>query len=207
MLGGLHGHHCRQGDKAMKKHLKRCRVCGQEYRQFSSTQRACSFDCAVALTNTDRKKKERKELTAARRETKEKLKALMTRTKWYAKLQVVVNQWVLYRDRNDPCCTCGTTNDVKFDAGHFHTRKARPDIRFELTNIAKQCSVRCNVHGSGMRNEMEKFIAGKYGADHIDFLNRIQPSLKDQFPNWQDVEAEIKRYREMLRDVGVRPNI
>ena len=113
-----------------------------------------------------------------------------------------------YRDRNEPCCTCGTTNpNIKYDAGHFHTKKARPDIRFELKNIHKQCSQNCNVYGSGRRNEYEKFIAKKYGQNQVDKLARVGPSLKEQFPNWQDIEAEIVRYRKLLRSVGVKPNI
>lgn len=136
-----------------------------------------------------------------------KRKELRKRSYWYRRLQTLVNQYVRWRDRNEPCCTCGTTNpNIKYDAGHFHTKKARPDIRFELTNIHKQCSRNCNVLGSGMRNEYEKFIIEKYGSDHVEYLSKVRYPLKEQFPTWQDIEAEIVRYRELLRSVGIKPN-
>lgn len=151
----------------------------------------------------------RNEKKAVKKKDKARLRELRTRTAWYADLQKLVNQYVLHvRDKNDGCCTCGTTNpNIKYDAGHFHTRKARPDIRFELTNIAKQCSQQCNVYGSGMRNEFEKFISEKYGPDHVDWLKQVKPPLKEQFPNWQDIDAEIIRYRKLLRELGIKPHV
>jgi hypothetical protein len=133
----------------------------------------------------------------------------MTRSQWYNKLQRLVNQYVTkVRDVGKPCCTCGTTkHGIKYDAGHFYTRASRGDIRFELTNIHLQCSVRCNQHGSGMRNEYEKFIIEKYGQDHLDWLTLEKDSLKVQFPNWQDIEAEIVRYRKLLREHGITPSV
>lgn len=152
------------------------------------------------------RKNDKKSKTKEKREDKQKLKALMSRAKWYSKHQALVNQWVRYRDRGEPCCTCGTTGDtIKYDAGHMFTTAARPDIRFELTNIHKQCSVNCNQHGSGMRLEYEKFIIRKYGQKHLDWLMLEKEGLKYQFPNWQDIEAEMVRYRGMLREVGIKP--
>jgi hypothetical protein len=58
-----------------------------------------------------------------------------------------------------------------------------------------------------MRNEYEKFIIERYGQSEVDRLARVGKPLKEQFPNWQDIEAEIKRYRKLLRSVGIKPNI
>tara|TARA_R110000850_G_scaffold276016_1_gene416685 strand:- start:64 stop:681 length:618 start_codon:yes stop_codon:yes gene_type:complete len=146
--------------------------------------------------------KKQKALKSQIREAKKKAR---TRTEWFKILQKVVNQWVRYRDRNEPCCTCGTTNDIKYDAGHFYTVAARPDIRFELTNIHRQCSMKCNQHGSGMRAEYKVFIVEKYGQDHLDWLESEKAGLKTQFPHWSDIEAEITKYRAMLRAVGITP--
>lgn len=143
----------------------------------------CSTDHALSYARTKQaKQRERQQAKAKqsrvktdkaeRKTTRERKKELMSRAQWYDKLQTLVNQYVrLVRDIGKPCCTCGTTNpNIKYDAGHFFTRAARSDIRFELTNIHKQCSVRCNQHGSGMRNEHEKFIIDKYGQNHLDWL-------------------------------------
>jgi hypothetical protein len=129
---------------------------------------------------------------------KEATKKLRTRTQWYNMLQVEVNKYVRLRDANEPCCTCGTTNHgIKYDAGHCFTRAARPDLRFNLTNIHKQCSVNCNQHGSGMRLEYQTFIANSYGPNHFEWLKGYHRPLSDEFPHWSDIESEIQRYRAL----------
>jgi hypothetical protein len=184
---------------------KKCKFCGGKYMPSTTTQKACGLVCAIALAEKQRVGEQKAAKVATK---KEKTRELRTRREWYAMLQVLVNQYVRWRDRDEGCCTCGTLNpNIKYDAGHFHTTAARPDIRFELTQIHKQCSQKCNVWGSGKRNEYEKFIIEKYGQDHVEWLEQIKPSLKEIFPNWQDIEIEIKRYRELLRSVGVKPNI
>jgi len=136
-------------------------------------------------------------------------KEIMTRREWYDKLQVLVNQYVVHvRDKDKGCCTCGKTDpSVKYDAGHLYTRASRPDIRFELTNIHKQCSVNCNQHGSGMRVEYEAFIVKTYGITHLEWLQERKPNLKVQFKHWSDIENEIIIYRALLRSFGVKPNV
>lgn len=179
----------------------------------------CKFDCAFEYAKSMQAKQQERQQAKAkqsqaksdkddRKTTRERKKELMTRAQWYDKLQTLVNQYVrLVRDIDKPCCTCGTTNpNIKYDAGHFFTRKARPDIRFELTNIHKQCSMNCNQFGSGMRNEYEKFIIKEYSQEHLDFLTLQQDNLKTQFPTWQDIETEIIRYRKLLRENGITPN-
>lgn len=172
----------------------------------------CDSACALAYTVKKREKAaERRQMgerKVQRKANTEKRKELMTRSQWYKRLEKLVNQYVRWRDRDEPCCTCGTTNPgIKYDAGHFHTVAARSDIRFELTNIHRQCSMNCNQFGSGKSREYEAFITRKYGAAHVEFLKRHQRPLHDVFPNWQDIEAEIVRYREVLRAHGVKPSV
>jgi len=189
---------------------KRCKVCKKMFSPYSSLQVACSLECAIELankTNVKARKIAQAELKRAKvASVRKRVKEIRTRAEWFNKLQILVNQYVRWRDRHKPCPTCGTNKPgIKYDAGHFHTTKARPDIRFELKNINKQCN-RCNVWGAGKRNEHEKFIAETYGQDVVDWLAEIKPPLKEQFPHWTDIEKEIVRYRELLRIVGVKPN-
>ena len=180
----------------------------------------CNHDHAIKY-GLENKEKGRKKLIAKRKQEKQvkakverekttqRKKELLTRTQWFNKLQSLVNQYVTkVRDVGKPCCTCGTTNpNIKYDAGHFFTRAARPDIRFELKNLNIQCSVQCNQHGSGMRKEYAEFIANKYGKECLDWLtdeSQHKP-LKEQFPHWPDIEKEILRYRKLLRDNGIKP--
>jgi len=170
--------------------------------------RFCTETHAVdwAINNRKRGQKIIKKIEC--KETRQKKKELMTRTEWYARLQTLVNQYVVHvRDKGKGCCTCGTKNNIKYDAGHCFTIAARSDIRFDLFNIHKQCSVQCNQHGSGMRHEYKRFIVDTYGPLELMRLERVGRPLKEQFPNWQDIETEIIRYRAILRDNGIRPNV
>lgn len=136
-----------------------------------------------------------------------KRKLEVNRTQHLDRLQKLVNQWVLsVRDANESCCTCGTANPgIKYDAGHFLSRGSSPELRFEVTNIHRQCSVQCNGHKSGAKAEYIEFIIAKYGQEHYDWLCGPHWKLKDQLPDADAIELEIAKYRKMIRDAGLKP--
>lgn len=141
-----------------------------------------------------------------KRQAKERVR---TRTEWLGILQSLVNQYVLYvKEAGQPCCTCGTTSAlVKYDAGHCFTRGARPELRFELTNIHKQCSNYCNVNNSGKQAEHKKYISERYGSEHLEKLEDRSKwtSLKDRFKDNESIKEEILRYRKLLRNHKIKP--
>lgn len=188
---------------------KKCKKCEQMFKPFKFAQPVC-FDCAFIVARRKAEAKANRDTITLQREKKAKHrsdKLKVRRADRLDRLQKLVNRYVVHvRDKDKPCYTCGTTNkNIKYDAGHFFTRKARPDIRFELLNIHKQCSVNCNNHGSGMRNEYEKHFIEDYGIDALDELKRRRPMLKVQFPDAESIESEIKKWRKILRENGITP--
>ncbi|USD64227.1 recombination protein NinG [Vibrio sp. SCSIO 43136] len=187
-----------------------CKQCGKPFeRTYRSTQQVCSIKCAREFGKAKVEKRNKREQVKVEREKRRNLKerkqALKTRTQWLDDLQKWVNKYVRLRDRNEPCCTCGTTNpNIKYDAGHFRTRGASPETRFELMNIHKQCSVKCNLHGSGMRLEYQEFLIAKYGQDKVDWLNGKHPSLKEQYPTIDSIKAEIAKFKAMCKELEQR---
>lgn len=167
----------------------------------------CDVNC---MSKHGLAKSKEQQLKAERKLHIENKKRVKRRSEWLDNLQTLVNQYVVHvRDKDKPCCTCGNSNpNIKYDAGHCFTRGARSDLRFELTNIHKQCSMNCNVHNSGRQGVHKDFIAEKYGLEHLFKLeDRTQwPDLKEVFPDWESIEREIKRYRALLRENGLRPN-
>ncbi len=149
---------------------------------------------------------EEKKVKVKRAKQKESIKPIKY---WYDKLQIVINQWIVQvRDKDKPCCTCGTSNpDIKYDAGHYRTRGACPELRFEESNIHKQCSVKCNQHGSGMRKEYQGFIIFNYGEDKLTWLDEKHKPLKEQYSDYEAVKEQIAYYRQLLRDAGIKPSI
>ena len=205
---------------------KRCKCCGDygEAEEGVQTPSGWFIDYSHAIKHSielSRKRTERLRAKAVRaqaaeaknaakrdRERTAKRKKELNRSHHLDQLQKLVNQWVVHvRDKDKPCCTCGTTNkNIKYDAGHYRSRGACPEARFIPTNIHRQCSVRCNVHGSGMRSEYIDFIRAEYGQEHLDWLDGPHPALKEQLPDADAIDAEMARYRKMLRDAGLRPN-
>jgi hypothetical protein len=195
--------------------MRRCKnSCGNELPTVKKCETIfqrkgyCDIDCLAEHTRTKNAEADRKKAAKAMRKAKERVKP---RREWLDKLQTVVNQYVQYvKDKGAPCCTCGSNNTgVKYDAGHCFTKGARSDLRYELTNIHRQCSQYCNVNNSGFQGKHKEFIAAKYGADHLAKLedHTQWPTLKETFPTHHEIKAEIVRYRKLLRDNGLTPNV
>ena len=128
------------------------------------------------------------------------------------KLQRLVNQFAREIRHNDmtTCCTCSAPiGSAKFDAGHWIPVGAGGGDRrrFNLMNIHPQCSVNCNQHGSGRRDEYRKFLVDRYGADKVAWLEceSNHPTLKEQFPTTQAWLDELDRYRKLIRAAGLSP--
>jgi len=192
---------------------RKCKNCGDSVREYIVLNNVayCSFESAVQYANNNkpkgaeiRRKSQKKKDTARKKE-------LMTRPAWYKRYQILVNQWVVHvRDAGKGCYTCGNTDpSIKYDCGHRHHAGAGGGDRrrFILENLHKQCSVKCNMHGSGMPVEYDIALDAEYGEGFADKLNCVTnyPTLKEQFPTWQDIEAEIIRYRKLLRAKGLTP--
>lgn len=205
---------------------KRCKCCGDygEASEGVQTPSGWFIDYSHAIKHSielSRKRTERLMAKAVRaqeveaknsakrdRESIAKRKKELNRSHHLDQLQKLVNQWVVHvRDKDKPCCTCGTTNqNIKYDAGHYRSRGACPEARFILTNIHKQCSVRCNVHGSGMRAEYIEFLRGEYGQEHLDWLDGPHQPLKEMLPDADAIDDEIKVLRQKIRSAGLKPN-
>lgn len=169
----------------------------------------CSFDHAMQFANAKAAEDQAK-AKAWQKDFKKRVSTgefkEKTRTEYLDIHQDLVNQWVLnVRDVGQACCTCGAPyKSMKFDAGHYRSRGACPELRFEITNIHAQCYI-CNSHNSGMRKEYREFIISKYGKDHLRWLDGPHKKLKEQFPDIESIKAASKEYRQLIRLAGFKP--
>lgn len=188
---------------------RKAKCCGKRVRDYIVINNVafCSRESAVKWSYDNKSKgAEIKRKTQKKKDTARK-KELKSRGDWYRELQTVVNYYVKHvKENNGPCRTCGThSSNIKYDAGHYIAVGHNMDLRFELTNIHIQCSVKCNQFGRGMPVEYGEFIKREYGEGHYHWLNssylchKPHPTLKEQFPVWQDIEEEIKRYRKLIK--------
>lgn len=181
----------------------RCKCCKEKFEPKYFNQKYCmeKDECIKAFLETIRekqKKEEAKKWNAKKKEMKESIKS---HSDLLNDLQEVVNEFVRLRDKNQPCISCGTMNDVKYDAGHYYSRKGYSGIRFDEDNIHKQCSNNCNMHLSGNFPEYTVQLPKRIGQErfnalverrHIE-LKLTVPELKEKIAYYKSKIAEMKK--------------
>ena len=171
--------------------MRTCKACKTKFEpQYNTIQPTCSIKCAIDYAN-DKNLKER------RKDTRKRKQALKTRSDWLREAEMACNAYIVYRDRNDPCISCGTMKpDIQYAAGHYKTKGAHPELRFHPMNIHKQCNKNCNLHLSGNISNYRPKLIEKIGISQVEWLEGPQ-----QPQNWTIEDAkEIKQYyKEQLK--------
>jgi hypothetical protein len=195
---------------------KRCRVsgCGATFTPTRSFQKWCSPDCAVVLA---RQAQERQRKSIAQRERreikvrKEKLKSVGDYTK---EAQTEFNRFIRERDKDQPCICCGSYGSDedwltggKWDAGHFLSRGAYPELRFDEDNCHKQLKT-CNG-GSGKYAAKGRTVAQGYrerliqkiGQERVD---RLEGPHEPKRYTVEDLKAIKAEYRAKTKELKGR---
>lgn len=148
---------------------KTCKACKGKFTPVRQMQAVCDLKCAALHAENLRVKREASEAKRVRKETKQKLESIRTLKEWLKIVERYCNRVVKLRDFYQPCISCGTTNPyIKYDAGHYRTVKAAPQLRFNLDNIHKQCSNNCNVHLSGNTFHYRPRLIKKIGIERFE---------------------------------------
>ena len=149
---------------------RRCKVCSAFFKPFRSIQTWCSPECGVELATRLVGKKQA-------REHREKLADSKPLSHWLDLTQRAVNAYVLARDAGKPCISCGCWDAFAWDAGHYLSRGARPELRFELDNIARQCAA-CNRHKGGNQTQYRLGLVARIGVARVEALEGPRPPAK-----------------------------
>lgn len=130
-----------------------CQVCSKAFQASRMGQKVCGYRCAVKVPKIERQVEAKKT-----RERKERIKP---RSDWMKEAQVAFNRFIRIRDEEKPCISCGRMHQGKWNAGHYMSVGARPELRFDEANVHKQCEP-CNSWLSGnlvfYRIELQKRI-------------------------------------------------
>lgn len=143
---------------------KKCKNkdCGVLFEPTRPMQVVCSPLCGIKYTHQQKKQKEKQRTKKMRKEWN------IPKTTPKELAQIAFNTYIRERDKDEPCISCGTTK-AKWDAGHYRTVAAAPQLRFHPLNTHKQCSV-CNQHKSGELIEYRKNLVKKIGEDKVKWL-------------------------------------
>lgn len=172
--------------------LKTCKACHTKFQPIRAGQVVCSWQCAIKHTEALKAKRERKE----HKERKAKVKTL---TEWLNEAQVWVNRYIRKRDEKKPCISCGTINpNIQYAAGHYRSRGAASQHRFNHDNIWKQCNKRCNLELSGNHQNYRIGLIERIG------LGRVEALENDNTPHkWTIEEAKeiIARHKILIKEL------
>lgn len=175
---------------------RECEVCSKVFQQRTTMQSLCGKRCLFKKLR-EAEKAER-ELDKARREK------LMTQPQWVAKAQGAVNAYIRARDAGKPCICCGRYSSGagadcggEWDAGHYRSRGAAPELRFDERNIhaqLKQCNRRAWDVAAYRANLIERI-----GLAEVEALEGPHPPRKWTIPDLQAITAEYRAKARALK--------
>ncbi|MCP8351677.1 recombination protein NinG, partial [Pseudomonas sp. FBF18] len=132
-----------------------------------------------------------------RREVKVRKEKLKSRGDYMREAQQAFNAWVRLRDADQPCISCGRHHQGKYDAGHYRTTAACPELRFDPLNVHKQCSP-CNTQLSGNIVEYRLELIRRIGQERVDWIEGPHEAKRYTI---EDLKAIKALYRQKLKDL------
>ena len=149
--------------------------------------------CAQCLIKKG-KAKAKKDWNVEKKERKEKLK---TKSDYLNDFQKVFNKFIRDRDKDKPCISCDKPLINKFDAGHYFTVGAYPNLRFNEDNVHGQC-VACNRDKHGNLLEYTESLPKRIGEERFNQLreNKNKPLNLSK----TEIIELIKLYKLKIKD-------
>jgi len=186
---------------------KKCSVknCRASFVPKVSFQSWCSPDCAVVIARDKQEKKRKSLASIERREIKVRKEKLKSRADHLREAQAAVNEYVRLRDAHLPCISCDSMpNDSdlitgsRWDAGHYRSVGACPELRFEPLNIHRQC-VKCNRNLSGNAVEYRIRLVLRIGADKVAWIEGPHQPQKLTVEEIKTIKAEYRAKTKELK--------
>ena len=171
---------------------KKCRYCKTLFTPVLPMQVVCGIECAKAIAKKKREKVEK----ANDRQRKEELQPIQY---WLKRAEKAVNAFVRERDREQPCISCGTNDASEWHAGHWKSVGANSALRYDLSNIHRQCD-QCNVFKGGNATEYEIRLPARIGQAEVDRLKHAPRLRKWTREECQAIEQEFKLKLKELRE-------
>lgn len=175
---------------------KTCKAkgCDNKFTPWNSTQVACSHPCALDIVKEKKARAWQKETIDMRR------RHLANDRSHQLKLaQKAFNDYIRERDKHQPCISCGTRDpDLRYDAGHYRTIGAHPELRFEEDNCHKQCHYNCNINRSGNIVDYRIGLVGRIGAGRVEWLEQDHPPKNWTIEEIVEIRETYKAKRKEL---------
>ena len=175
----------------LKIYQRKCLVCKDKFTPQNNTQIVCNPACAVEYM----KKKKIKDWQKEKKEIKLKL---MSKSDYLNILQKVFNTYIRMRDKDKNCISCDKKLVGKFDAGHFFSVGAYPNLRFNENNVHGQC-VHCNRDKHG--NVKEYDLRLKNILNDKEYSELLESRNKPLKLSIDDVQDMIAIYKQKIKEL------
>ena len=185
---------------------KKCKnpACGDSFVPQRLGQAVCGYKCGLAIKEVNQAKAGKALAQIGRREIRVRKEKLKTRADHLREAQAAINEYVRLRDAHLPCISCDSMpndNDLmtgsRWDAGHYRSVGACPELRFEPLNIHRQC-VKCNRNLSGNAVEYRIRLVLRIGAESVAWLEGPHEPRKYTVEEIKTIKAE---YRAKTREL------
>lgn len=186
---------------------KTCKACGEKFAPtFNTTQVVCSVKCAQIHAPANQEKARKALAQVCRKEIKARKEALKSRSEHMREAQALFNEFIRLRDAGQPCISCDSLpsdHDLitgsRWDAGHYRSVGACPELRFEPLNVHRQC-VKCNRNLSGNAVEYRIRLVRRIGADKVDWLEGPHQARKYTIEDLKALKAECRAKIKQLKE-------
>jgi hypothetical protein len=178
--------------------MKKCKTCKAEFTQYNSLQTLCTA-CLILKGRKIAVRNAKSAKTAQNRELIRQKEAVKPLKHWADKAQSAFNAYIRARD-GKVCISCGTTKpDIQYCAGHYRTRKAASQLRYNEDNVHAQCNKYCNLHNSGNIPAYRPALIAKIGQERHDALINNHEVKRWTKEECQDIE---KIYKAKLKELN-----
>jgi hypothetical protein len=169
-------------------------------------QSVCNYACGLAIKDVNQEKARKSLAQVERREIKVRKEKLKSRAEHLREAQSAVNEFVRLRDAHLPCISCDSMpsdHDLitgsRWDAGHYRSVGACPELRFEPLNIHRQC-VKCNRNLSGNAVEYRIRLVQRISTETVAWLEGPHEPRKYTVEEIKAIKAEYRaKTRELKR--------
>lgn len=177
--------------------MPKCKHCKKPASTKFGLNYFCDVECAYSHARAIQAKKASKDLAEQRKRDKETLRRLKTRSEWLRDAQTVFNKFIRLRDAEKNCISCERPLGAKFDAGHYKSVGAHPELRFSEVNTNGQC-VFCNQHLSGNLINYRAGLIKRIGLAEVEKLEGKQEPLKLTV---DEIKELIKTYKAKCKEL------
>lgn len=177
--------------KRVKPKKCRNRWCRREFIPARPLQTVCGPRCAQDLIEQRKAKEDAKRAKETRAQIRERRLAAKPLKYWLKRAERAFNAWVLVRDKEQPCISCGRFEAQAFHAGHHISVGASSALRFDPMNVHKQCN-QCNIHFAGNQGEYAVRLPARIGLVEVDRLKNAKRERKWTREECQQIEQKYK---------------